>query len=432
MTVREPRTAPLRLSSALGRNRFAVGAAEVIEEDPMMPLDLDTPAIRCPQTDVGVSTGRVVSYFVRDLAGRRALLGEAISDEITTATGMCARIGRGIVDDEDVSGELDWLTTAAAVWAREGLSIEDILRAFHEALWASVDTVFSPRNGCDDDTLAEGLRASVRLSNLLSTTVISAYLREYRVVAGEHHTAMRTVTSALLAGRATTTMARESGVQIADDYRVLAVSIPRRSQRQWQTGDTARRRLHRVHTALQQHIDTALAMLSTDGGTILIPGDDPDDVRFDTLIDTLSAAARAEITAAVVVSGTADIPDAAQCAHELLDIAGRLGYPPKLYRFEDLALEYQLTRPGPGLAELGELLAPLDDHPALAKTVRVLVANDMNRQRTARQLHVHTNTVLYRLGRIAALTGIDATRATGLWQLKSAMVARAFRRETRR
>ncbi|MEU4596653.1 helix-turn-helix domain-containing protein [Nocardia sp. NPDC023988] len=430
MTIREPQTAPpLRPASALGRTHGAAGGA--IEEDPAMPLDLADRPLRCAQPDVAVMTGRVVSYFVRDLARRRALLGDAISDEITAATGMCARIGRGIVDDEVVAGELDWLTTAAAVWAREGLSIEDILRAFHEALWASVDTVFSPRNGDDDDTLAQGLRASVRLSNLLSTTMISAYLREYRVVAGEHHTAMRTVTSALLAGRATTTMARESGVHIADAYRVLAVSIPRRSPEQWQTGDTARRRLHRVHKALERHIDTALAMLSSDGGTILIPGDDTDDVRFDSLVETLSTAARAKITAAVVVSGTADIPDAAQLAHELLDIAGRLRYPPALYRFEDLALEYQLTRPGPGLAELGELLAPLDDHPALSKTVRVLVANNMNRQRTARQLHVHTNTIIYRLGRIAALTGIDATGATGLWQLKSAMVARAFHADKR-
>ncbi|MEV0686320.1 helix-turn-helix domain-containing protein [Nocardia sp. NPDC050378] len=429
MTVREPQTAPpLRLSAALGRTRVAAGGAtEAIEEEPTMPLDVADPPLRCPRSDVGVMTGRVVSYFVRDLARRRALLGDAVSAEISTATSMCARIGRGIVDDEDVSGEVDWLTTAAAVWAREGLSIEDILRAFHESLWASVDTVFSPRDDYDDDTLAAGLRASVRLSNLLSTTMVSAYLREYRVVAGEHHTAMRTVTSALLAGRATTTMARESGVQIADGYQVLAVSIPRRSQSQWQTGDTARRRLHRVHSALERHNDSALAILSPDGGTILIPGENPEDAELDPLIDVLSAAARAEITGAVVVSRTAEIPDAAQRAHELLDIAGRLGYPPKLYRFEDLALEYQLTRPGPALFELGELLAPLDDHPALAKTVRVLVANDMNRQRTARQLHVHTNTIIYRLSRIAALTGIDATGATGLWQLKSAVVARAFR-----
>ncbi|NEW36894.1 PucR family transcriptional regulator, partial [Nocardia cyriacigeorgica] len=45
-------------------------------------------------------------------------------------------------------------------------------------------------------------------------------------------------------------------------------------------------------------------------------------------------------------------------------------------------------------------------------------------QRTARILHVHPNTVDYRLRRIGRLTGLDLSPTEGLWYLRSALVAR--------
>ncbi|MDO3647924.1 PucR family transcriptional regulator [Nocardia mangyaensis] len=393
-----------------------------------MTIDMDYSPTRRPQADVGDLTGQVVSHFLDHVAARRTQLGDAISGEITAATRMCAEIGRGIVDGRDVSDKLGWLSTAAAGWAREGLPIDTIVRAFHEALRLSLDAVYAAGTTYDRDTLTNGLRAALAVSNLMSTTMISAYLDEYRLVVGEHHTAIRTVTSALLAGRATTTMARESGVHVAENYRVIGIAIPRSTHDRPPDDEalSARRRLHRIRAALAHHGDSALAMLSVDGGTVLIPGEDPDDAELDALIESLSTAARVDVVAAVIPARTGAIPDAVQRAHELLDIVVRLGYTARLYRFEDLALEYQLTRPGPGLAELGELLAPLDAHPELSETLRVHIANDLNRQRTARHLHLHTNTVVYRLRRIANLTGLDATHTTGLWRLKSAVVARAF------
>lgn len=75
--------------------------------------------------------------------------------------------------------------------------------------------------------------------------------------------------------------------------------------------------------------------------------------------------------AAMVPAATDEIPAAAERAHELLDMVERLDCPPGLYRFADLALEYQLTRP------------------------------------------------------VAHLTGLDPTQGSGLWQLRSAMIARS-------
>ena len=65
-------------------------------------------------------------------------------------------------------------------------------------------------------------------------------------------------------------------------------------------------------------------------------------------------------------------------------------------------------------------------HPELMETLEGYIATNLNRRVTARTLYVHTNTVDYRLKRITHLTGFDPTQATGLWSLRSALVARSW------
>jgi sugar diacid utilization regulator len=173
--------------------------------------------------------------------------------------------------------------------------------------------------------------------------------------------------------------------------------------------------------------DSPLSLLSVDGGTLQMPAEKFDDDALTQLVARLSHAARVPITAAVVTAAAAEIPTAADQAHQLLDMVQRLRSAPGLYGFDDLALEFQRTRPGPGREYLDSLLDPLDQHPELLDTLRTHVAHNLNRQRTARLLHVHTNTVDYRLKRIGQLTGFDPTQASGLWYLRSALVARTYR-----
>jgi sugar diacid utilization regulator len=183
--------------------------------------------------------------------------------------------------------------------------------------------------------------------------------------------------------------------------------------------------LRRVKDELtQRYRGSALEVLSRHGGTVLLPTELADDPSLDLLIADLSRTARMPLTATVIRAATAEIPGAADRAHELLDLAARLEMT-GLHRFDDLALEYQLTRPGPGLDQLSALLDPLDDHPELLATLRCYIANDQSRKRTAARLHLHPNSVDYRLKRIAQLTGLDVVRSAGLWYLRSALVARS-------
>ncbi|MGW6421968.1 PucR family transcriptional regulator [Nocardia sp. NPDC055053] len=396
----------------------------------MMTVPVDGAPMWQPLREVRTLTGTLVGHFVDTVATCRTLPGDAISGDVTTVTRLCLEIVGGMLDGRDETERLNRLSVAAAGWAREGVPIDTILHAFHEGFRLALDTVFDGVGDGDRASLIDGFRRAVTMSDQLCTTVTLAYIREHRDIAGEHHTAVHTLTSALLAGQPTVTMARECGIAVADAYSVLALSIrrhPAHDDPRVNAAVVARRTLRRVQAALAHHGgDQVLSLLSVDGGTLLIPAELMDSDALDALLAALSRAARVDVTGALVPATTEEIPSAAERAHELLDMVERLDCAPGLYRFGDLALEYQLTRPGPGRARLGELLAPLDNHPELFETLRVHIANNMNRRRTARLLHIHTNTVDYRLRRIAQLTGLDPAQGSGLWQLRSAMIARSF------
>ncbi|TLG12473.1 hypothetical protein FEK35_11240 [Nocardia cyriacigeorgica] len=173
------------------------------------------------------------------------------------------------------------------------------------------------------------------------------------------------------------------------------------------------------------------ALLGPCYGTILIPSSSALGRRICDLPALLSAVVRLPTTAVAVESETASIAEAADTAHQLLDLAIRLRKQPQLYRLSQLAVEYQITRPGPGRDHLVSLLEPLEPHPELIHTVEGLIEQGFDRQRTARRLCVHPNTIDYRMRRISSLTGLPVTHGSHL-RLYAAFTARAFVRAEQR
>ncbi|SUA79833.1 carbohydrate diacid transcriptional activator CdaR [Nocardia otitidiscaviarum] len=393
-------------------------------------LTLSGKPMSSPLQDVRAVSRRLVGHFVDNVIPCGTLPGDIIAGDVTTITRFCLRLSVSMLDGQDIPAKTDRLAAAAAGWAREGVPIDTILHAIHEGFKVGMDLVLSNATANDYDNLVGGAKLVVEMLDTMNATVARAYVREHRAAVSEHHTAVHTLTSALLAGCPTSTMARECGIAIADAYFVLALDIPMHPDERHPMLDgkvVARRKLRRLQTELGARCgEDALALLSVDGGTILLPTAGRRDEHLDELLEHLSAAARVSVTAAVVTAAVDDVPGAADRAHEVLDMVQRLHCVPGLYRFTDMALEYQLTRPGPGREALGSLLDPLDSHPELLDTLLSHIANNLNRQRTARELHIHTNTVDYRLRRIGQLTGLDPTVTSGLWQLRSAIIARSF------
>ncbi|WP_063821024.1 PucR family transcriptional regulator [Nocardia araoensis] len=377
-------------------------------------------------TPLSPKTHRTAAKVVAHLIDSAALPGGAAEAEVAAVVGMCLEWAVQRLNGQASTGRTDILRTAAAGWARKGIPIDGVLHAIHAGFKFGLGMLFAHKGSADRADLVTGTAVTLELLNLITATVSKAYVRECKAVVAEDHTATHTLTSALLGGHASSMMARECGIPVADEYFVLAVAVPAHPDESLPHLDSrvvARRKLRRLQSGLADLFDgRALSLLSVDGGTILIPTTQLSTLDLDRVVEKLSAAARVPLTATVVTARPRQVSAAAAQAHELLDTVEQLGREPGLYRFTELALQYQLTRPGIGRDVLGTQVAPLMEHPDLLETLRIHIDNDLNRQRTARQLHVHPNTVDYRLRRIAQLTGLDPADARGLWYLRSALI----------
>jgi hypothetical protein len=122
---------------------------------------------------------------------------------------------------------------------------------------------------------------------------------------------------------------------------------------------------------------------------------------------TLLVVDRGETPSAELAVGRQEVRDA-------LDLAvrdGRLGTVP----LDDYALELIVAQAPSGAARVDRrVLAPLLGKPDLGATLAALVEHDFDRAATGRALHVHRNTLRYRLRAVEELTGLDLRRAIDL------------------
>ncbi|MCU1644382.1 MAG: putative transcriptional regulator [Nocardia sp.] len=350
--------------------------------------------------------------------------------DLLAAAQDCQEIAVTMLDGEDIPEKTARLASAAFDCAREGVPIDTVLYVIHLGIDVGIDLVVPNVTAADYDDLIAGVPARTELLEIINGAIARAYLRELQVTVRDRRASVRALTSALLAGHATALFSRECGIDVASRYSVVALSIPENpgeSPTMVDGSAAAHRRLGRIQALLTvQYSETVLADLGADDTTLLAPTEEFADADLEVLVDRLSQAAGAPIIAAVVPAVLAQIPEAAKHAHELLDVAHRLKRAPALYRFNDLVLEYQATRPGPGREALVSILDPLDAHPELLETLECHIGTGFNRKRTAHTLHIHANTVDYRIKRIGRLTGIDSAAISGLFHLRLALIARTY------
>ncbi|MFE9322133.1 PucR family transcriptional regulator [Nocardia sp. NPDC052278] len=381
-----------------------------------------TPSTR----DIDRLTREVMAHLAESDEQCGALPGQTLVRDVKAVVRICLGWLIQCVNGDALPTETDRLAIAAAGCTREGIPVDTVLHAVHEGFKVGLDLIFARTGPADVLGVVRGTTTVLELSKLITATVSKAYVREHKAVAAEQQTAAHSLTSALLAGHLDSAAARESGLPIADEYSVLAVAIPAHPDESHPKLDgqvVARRKLRRLQAALATIFGgTALSLLSVDGGTILVPS--TADPELDDLVQRMSSATQVPLTVAVVTARPDEVPTAARHAHELLDTVQQLELEPGAYRFTELALQYQLTRPGLGRDALVNRLTPLREHPDLLETLQIYIDTGLSRTRAARKLCVHPNTVDYRLRRIAQITGFDPAEPSGLWYLRSALVAR--------
>jgi purine catabolism regulator len=217
--------------------------------------------------------------------------------------------------------------------------------------------------------------------------------------------------SALIAGRAgAAERARRRGVDLQAGYLVLAAAAERvAADRLRSTWD---RRLSGLHIPF--------LLSSADANLLLLIGQRgkraPDWRR---LIADLHQSGRSSTQGPVAIgyaaarAGTANVGGAGREAEQALLLGRRLFGPDAVTAFADLGL-YRLLyalEAAPALrAFYRDSLKPLADNDrggVLIQTLRAFLASNGSPTEAAQHLHLHRNTVLYRLGRIEDLLGVS-------------------------
>ncbi|MEE2034457.1 PucR family transcriptional regulator [Rhodococcus chondri] len=382
-----------------------------------------------PLRDLPAVARRLVAHFAENVAPCSLRPGESLRGDVTEVTVRCLRIAIHLLDAGELpsDAELADLRSSAAQWARAGFRLEYMLRIYHEGIRLGWELVAERAREGDVASVADASRLWMALLERVTVAATTGFVAELEAIRRERDVAAQELVAALLSGQDAESVARRSGLELADGYTVLALALGRHPDERnphVRPEVVARRTLRRAEGELESLCEGRhLALLGPEGGTVLLPGSVSTEAVED-LRTKIESVAGVSVTVALVHAVVPEVPAAAKQAHELLDLVRQLGRPVGAYGMQNLALEYQLTRPGPARRHLARLLEPLDDAPELVETLETHIANDLSRQLTARALHVHANTVDYRLKRVSQLTGFDPTRPSGLRQLQAALIAR--------
>lgn len=382
-----------------------------------------------PLRDLRAVARKLVAHFADNVAPCSLEPGDTLRGDVTEITVRCLRLAIQVLDTGELptDSDLSELRSSAAQWARAGFRLEYMLRIYHEGIRLGWELVTARAREGDVESVATASRLWMALLEHVTVAATTGFVAELEAMRRNRDVAAQELVTALLGGQDAAAVARRCGLELAERYTVLGVRLDRHPDERnphVRPEVVARRTLRRLETELDRVCDgRQLTILGPEGGTVLL-GDTPDEHIRTVLYERVARAAGVPVTMSLVESDVPGIPAAAHQAHELLELVGHLRRPAGVYRMQDLAFEYQLTRPGPAREHLVRVLDPLTHAPELVETLETHIAHELSRQRTARSLHVHANTVDYRLKRVAQLTGFDPTVPSGLRHLHAALVAR--------
>ena len=301
------------------------------------------------------------------------------------------------------ASEFDPLREWARARASEGISLEDLLWSFglaHQLGWELLR-----RHARDDESgaLIELAGLLAQYQDRVSAVVTETYLAERELLVSEEERSTRSLLERLCVDApldvADRELADRLAVPLKRGYCPFVIVLPERSPRR-HAALAARLRLQGCGLAVTQS-DRVVGI--TWKPLALVDLGEGDDVLLAIGHETPRSrvqAARDEVAV-------------------LAEHGRRLGMRGRL-DVDDYLLEILLgCSPGLAARVRAKVLAPLagDERGELARTLRIFVACRFDRAAAGVALHVHRNTVAYRLRRIGEITGLDLSSPRDLAQI---------------
>lgn len=316
---------------------------------------------------------------------------------------------------------------SAARRAQERVPLASVLTAYHvggRIGWAELVAQARPEETAELLAAADHVQ---RYIQAVSAVVATAYLQEQQAISGEEGDALRALVAALLAGEPAAELAERLDRRLPERWVVLALDVGAHADEATAGAVAARRKLRRVQARLDAAMgEPVLGRLHATGGIVLLP--DVGQSLAGLVADLQRAAGSPVRVGAAHAPATSDVAAASAQAREVLRLAGP---EPGLYVLRDVLLDYQLSRPSDAQEHLSALVDPLDRFPDLMGTLEAYLEHDLDRRRTAAALHVHPNTLDYRLKRIVELTGLEPATTRGLQLLAGSVAVRRLQEADR-
>lgn len=318
--------------------------------------------------------------------------------------------------DESTAADL---VASASGRAREGTQIDEVLRDYVGGMVATWRALTDHAGPDEHPALVDLVGLVLDHLRTVLGLVSRGFQHEAARINSHHGDARFALFGALMAGRDPGRAASQSGLTVAARYAVVSLRLgavePARPGRACDVA--ALRREMTVRHRLEELAGAdALTILRDPVGTALVPldGQHSSDERAATreMVGTLAAELSVAVHAGVALAEPHEIPAVVTQTEEIAELAAATGRACGAYFLDEILLSYQLTRPGPGRDLLAARMRALDAHADWETTLRAYVDAGYDRRRAAGALHVHPNTVDYRLRRIAELCGLDAADAT--------------------
>ncbi len=321
--------------------------------------------------------------------------------------------------------DFELMMRSAASRAEERIPLQDVLAAYYagfRACWDQLLEVIGPGDG----------QAVVEIGNLVlvylrvvTIAVTESYVETTTALSGREREARAELLSLVLDANDAPEDWQEAGLSPWTERTVISLRLsPPRHGDQLRAQVDVRRRASAVRDVLGELSGAeVLDSLGPSGGTIVARGR----ISPAALGEALGTALRGRWYAGLATAELGEETlEALQAATECAEVADRLRRTPGVHVLRDLLLEVQVTRPGPARSALLAVLTPLDAHPELTETLIAYVAAAGRRADTSRQLHIHANTLDYRLRRVQDLTGVDASTREGGELIHAALLVRQF------
>jgi hypothetical protein len=370
----------------------------------------------------------IAARIVDEIPDYRDAAPELISDLRAGATATAEVIARTFADGSTVRREdLGFLRTLAARRVHQGVSLDDFIHAYRVALLAYWDACAdeASRLRISRDAGFALARAAIDAIDTITTHAAEAYLREETRLRTQSGRAGRDLVERLIDGQPIDPGRRHPAAPGLDPTGRLLTVVGMVEQTTLAVGDALQVARDALEQSMSLGVVRPLATIRHGELVLISPGSSPR-----ARIASLRAARQRTLEehdidlrygVGVPSQGFASV----QQAHREASLALSYTSPDRpIVSLDELsALECALTGATATtkaiIASKGNDLRALpgDELAAAVETIRAFSAADLNVARAAAQMHVHPNTVRYRLQQIAIRTGYDPRTFAGLVDL---------------